>query len=76
VQIGPNKGVASLELVVPLHQTFIGVGHHRVKLPSPRGLIGLADPLDTLYKHFSEPVGPNSPISFSAGSLDICQRDT
>jgi hypothetical protein len=76
VQIGPNRGVASLELVVPLRQAFIDVGHYRVKLPSPRGLIDLADPLNTLYKHFSEPVGPSSPISFGTDSLDVCQRDT
>jgi hypothetical protein len=75
VQIGPNRGVAGLELVVPLRQAFIGVGHHRVKLPSPRGLIGLTDLLGTLYKHFSELVSPSSPISFSAGSLDVCQQD-
>jgi hypothetical protein len=76
VQIGPNRGVAGLKLVVLLRQAFIGVGHHGVKLPSPRGLIGLADPLDTLCKHFSEPVSPSSSISFGAGSLDVCQRDT
>jgi hypothetical protein len=75
VQIGPNRGVAGLELVVPLRQAFMDVGHHGVKLPSPRGLIGLADPLGTLYKPFDEPVGPSSPISFSTGSLDIYQRD-
>jgi hypothetical protein len=76
MQIGPNRDVAGLELIIPLRQAFMGVGHYRVKLPSPRGLIGLADSLDTLCKHFSEPISPSSPISFGAGSLDVCQRDT
>jgi hypothetical protein len=72
VQIGLNRGVAGLELVVPLRQAFIDVGHYGVKLPSPRGLIGLADSLGMLCKYFSEPVGLSSPISFGAGSLDVC----
>jgi hypothetical protein len=72
MQIGPNRGVAGLKLVVPLRQTFMGIGHYRVKLLSPRRLISLADPLDTLCKHFSELVGLNSSISFSIGSLDVC----
>jgi hypothetical protein len=75
VQIGPNRGVASFELVVLLCQAFMSVGYYRVKLPFSRGLIGLADLLDMLCKHFSKLVGPSSPISFSAGLLDMCQRD-
>jgi hypothetical protein len=75
VQIGSNRGVVGLELVVPLRQAFMGVGYYGVKLLSPRGLIGLADLLGTLCKYFSELVGPSSPISFSAGLLDMCQRD-
>jgi hypothetical protein len=51
----------------------MGVSHYRVKLLSLGGSIGLADLLGTLCKPFGEPVGPSSPISFGAGSLDVCQ---
>jgi hypothetical protein len=64
--------VAGLKLVVLLCQAFIGVGHYEVKLPSPRGLIGLANLLGTLCKPFGEPIGLSSPISFGIGLLDVC----
>jgi hypothetical protein len=50
----------------------MGVGHYRVKLLSPRGLIGLTDLLGMLYKYFSELISLSSLISFSVGLLDIC----
>jgi hypothetical protein len=54
---------------------FIDVSHYGVKLLSFRGLIGLADSLGILCKHFNEPVGSSSFISFGVGSLDVCQQD-
>ena len=76
MQKGANRGMAGLELVVPLCQALRGARSHRVKLPTLWRAISLvAWPPGTLCKLFSEPVSPGGPGSFGASTPGVSKRD-